>query len=1325
MEISASELESVKNMIHVWLQTSDVELEATFGAGGRVSVETFLRVAKRLSSLGYEAEVQPDKLNILLRNQIRLSLENFGVVQEYCRDNRAFGKPLTVMKKDSAPGVIITEKLDDYDVLIKTRRELPQAYNETKMEECSMELQQAFAQWDSQPKSFRLMKRWSYMKDGVRFDLSMVRSNKRDEAGKYRWVRSFQDEDVLRNEPTYEIEVELDRAYFMAQENSEGAALKAFSASVGHVLRGIQNNSRLIKKSTVGKIRQSYESLVRTKLFRGVKPFVLSVGNMQSAPLEEFKGASIREGYNVTDKADGLRMHGYFDDGGLFYMIDMDMSVYRTDYRCKKLAKTLLDGEWVSQGKATEEGGPRPMLNNLYIFDIYYYKGADVSQKPFYRGEGDVEDTRYEILKKCMAVLESADTERPSGAKPLLISMKNFYFAEKKVSIFQRASSILDLADTMIYDTDGLIFTSNKAPLPSDPQGIFDEQFKWKPAAENTIDFLVKFEKDEDGSEKVQSMIREDTNERVLYKTLRLYIASKSDNEWKDPRSTILNKIPIPPRDELKLHPVIFSPEDYPSTLASVCYIRVEEDPETHEIYGLTTDSEEPIRDNSIVEMRYDPQQEEGWRWIPLVNRADKTQKFDRGIIRGTMNTSQNANVVWNSIHNPVTEHMIRTGDDRPSLEEQRALAHITAGGRVAARYYDRTAGKEDLQIIEGLREFHKQFIKRKILYSVLKKRGTETYKTLVDTSVGRATDIHNWIHNKVDFVLGIDYAGENIRTADSGAYARYMNILSNPRMSKELKPPMVFVIGDSSKSYVDGDAGETPEEADMLRAIFGLHAPAGALPKFVEDHAVGRLRDGTDVMSSMYALHYFFESREKFDGFLDNVDKALKVGGYFIGTCFDGDTLMRNSEFMKKKNGESIIGVDGKVELWSIVKRYDNEKLLDRTNPDAIFGNAIDVKFLSIGEEHTEYLMNYEYLKQRMAEIGIEPLSETECAALGVPAASQMYRDSHELAESKGEKYVMNDAVKRFSYLNRWFIFKRKTKRVAEVEGEEAAVVGPAGPATENCRVAFKISPQSDREDERYMDYGTQFKPAIPDPDDPSTLYPSIKHFLAGMLFKRSSNKPEFAKQYFSTIGAVHTKYEDKREDESRLTAYTNARKAEITAELEEERAAVEKKYETLRKKEKTLTDEKKKEFASKEAAEQDAVVKKYKEIVKKEKASTRLTPARRLELEAAENKEVEETLRKFRIKKNMEKFGLTYAEEDEIRAERDEALRYAVDRRYASDEKFKAVADRLRNENKYILYHVKEEGNDLGGVCLADGTIVGVNKYGKALMAVAQIAF
>jgi len=1350
MEISASELESIKNMIHVCLQSTDVELEATFSAGGAgtVSVETFLRVAKRLSALGYAAEVQPDKLNILLRNQIRLSLENFGIIQDYCRDDRAFGKALTAMKKDSAPGVIITENLGEYGVQVKTRRELPLDYNSQKIEQCDLMLQQAFAQWDVQPKSFRLIKRWSYIKDGVRFDLSMVRSNKKDKDGKYRWVRKFADEDVMRNEPTYEIEVELDRTYYAGMEGGEAAALKTLSASIGHVLRGIQNTTLLIKKSAISRVKQDYESLTRTKLFRGVKPYVLSVENMESSPSEEFKGASIRDDYNVTDKADGLRMHGYFDSAGVFYMIDMDMSVYRTDYRCKELAKTLLDGEWVTQGKAPEEGGPRPVLNNLYIFDIYYYKGADVSQKPFYSAErAESKDTRYGILESCMETIRS-NAEKPAGKNPLLLQLKNFYFPNASYNVFRNASTILDQADTMDYDTDGLIFTSNKASLPSKAQDIFEQQFKWKPAAENTIDFLVKFEKDEaTGEEKVLSMIKEDTNERVMYKTLRLYIASKQDNEWKDPRATILNEIPIPPENEERLHPVIFSPDDYPSTLASVAYIVVQEDPDTHEIYGRTTDTDEPIRDNSIVEMRYDPSQEEGWRWIPLVNRSDKTQKFDRGLIYGTMNTSRNANVVWNSIHNPVTEHMIRTGDDRPSEDEQRALTHLRPSARIAAQYYERKAGKEELLMVESLREFHKKYIKRTILYSVLKKRGIETYKTLLDTSVGRAADIHNWIHAKVDFVLGVDYAGDNIRNPHGGAYNRYMNVLANPRTSSQKKPPMVFVIGDSSKSYVDGSAGETPEEADMLRAMFGLHAPAGALPTFVENHAVGRLRDGADVMTSMFALHYFFESRLKFEGFLDNIDKCLKVGGYFMGACFDGQTILTNKEFMGKKKGENIIGVEGDVELWSIKKNYENAEALDRTNPDAVFGQAIGVNFISIGTEHTEYLMNYDYLKERLAEKGIEPLNEGECKELGVPASTQMFRDSLEAAEKVGQKYIMNDAVKKFSFLNRWFIFKRRAREVAPAaEGEEGAAAAPLKP-TVNCRAAFKISVKSEREDERYMDYTTQYKPSIPDPEDPSILYPSIKHFLAGVLFSQSSNKPEIA-EVFSTKGEIHEDFEAKRQAEARLPLYTAERRAELEKLIEKEQALVEKKYAELREKlekEKPATaskkdaaeskkevaeskkaqDEKKKELAKKEAAEQQEIIDKYKKIVKKEKAETRLTPAVRRQLEEEEAKMIDTVLQKFRAPTRMAKLKLEFADKDEEIANRDEALRYAVSHRYEHDERFKAIADRLRQENKYILYHVKEEGNDLGGVCLVDGTILGLNKYGKEIMNAAGIDF
>ena len=43
------------------------------------------------------------------------------------------------------------------------------------------------------------------------------------------------------------------------------------------------------------------------------------------------------------------------------------------------------------------------------------------------------------------------------------------------------------------------------------------------------------------------------------------------------------------------------------------------------------------------------------------------------------------------------------------------------------------------------------------------------------------------------------------------------------------------------------------------------------------------------DVVSSQFAIHYFFENKTSLGNFLQNVSDNLKTGGYFIGTCFDG----------------------------------------------------------------------------------------------------------------------------------------------------------------------------------------------------------------------------------------------------------------------------------------------------------------------------------------------------------------------------------------------------------------------------------------------------
>ena len=1257
MEIGASDLSKIKDMVSTMLKGPDVELEATFGRGGSVDVETFLRVAKRLSSLGYAVIPQTDKLNILLRDQVRLTMDNPGVIQQYCRDDRAFGKPLYAIKKDRSPGVVVTHILGEYGVMVKTRRELPLSYNEDAMEKCDRTLQLAFAQWDNQPKAFRMIKRWTFEKDGVRFDLSMIRSTTKDKEGHYRWVKKFHDEDIMSNEPTYEMEVELLRDYFMAIDDKkvrEETALKRLSGGIGVILRGIQNSTLLIKASEESAALNAYTSLVGSDTFRGVKPVTLTKENM--AKNEDDTIESIRSDYNVTDKADGLRVHCFVDKDGEVFMIDMNMRFYKTGYVNRDLAMTLMDGEWVSLGKESTDplSGVvvREALNNLYIFDAYYFKGADVSQKPFWSADTSVK-TRYKDMEDWVQAITKTSSKKPAKGG-LIITNKRFYFHNPKnitgTTIFDKAGDILDAEQTRIYETDGLIFTANSAPLPVKSGDIYFQQFKWKPARENTIDFMVKFERDADGSEKVDVGIDQDTGATYRYKTVRLYVGGRAENVWDDPRSTILNVLEIPAQNDRSVKPVLFTPADYSDIYANVCHLVVEKDEDTQQEFVKTTDSDEPIRDLSVVEMSYDPSKSQGWRWRPLVSRPDKTAKLLRGTIQGTMNTVRNANIIWNSIHDPVTTHMIRTGDDQPSAEELKMLTHLTSAAALKKTYYERKADQEDLDLVRGLRDYHKDYIKRTVLYSVLKKKSADELKYVLDTSVGRAADIHNWLRNKVDFVLGVDYAGENITEPEHGAYGRYMSVISRTRDKKAVVPPMVFAIGDSSKSLVDGAAGQSPEETDMLRAVFGLHQPVGTVPALFEKKGLyGKLRDGAHVVSAMFSLHYFFETAEKFKGFLKNIDDTLRVGGYFIGACFDGRSIMRDTEFSAKKVGEKIIGVENDVELWSIVKSYSNTDINAKKNAAAFFGNAIDVNFISIGTSHREYLVPFEFLTAMLKEKGVELLTEAECRELGVPASTQLFGETYEVAVQEGRKYGMSEAEKRFSFFNRWFIFKRRshptlTDTENAVKAQARNVSLSARAKAGDCRAGFKISAKSTNPDALWLDYTTHFP--IPDEDEPSIVYPSIKHYMLGKLMEGASNKPEAAKD-FMTNGGIHQGF------------------------IKEMELA---------------------------------------------KAAGKLSDERHRELMAEENKQLNERAKKTYLKKA----GIVIDDAAWVSI-KDDVLKHGLRVRYERDARFHTIVDGLMAQNKMLVYEAESKSSDLGGICRADGYVEGENKYGKFLMELA----
>lgn len=1190
MDLTSDQSKNIHKFIQDWFKDRKLELEATFGQGGVVDSTTFLSIANRLRNKGFDVIPQEDRLSIITPSHIRLSLLGIGVVQQYCKDDTLKGKVFSAMFKDRAfPDSNID--LNEYNIRFKVRREEELSDNDPRVEAL-------LNNWENQKKAFRLIRRWTFRSKGVRIDMSMVRQTFIVPGrGDFQWTNTFQQQNLFKQPPRYEVEVELlhDTEFTNTPEN----ALKYLINGIGEVQRAIQKNTLLIRNSVANAVRNEYNIMTGNEKFRGVNPVTLKTINM----IEDIDPdiPNIRSGYNVTDKADGLRTMGFVNKEGELFLIDMNLNVYRTGLKNKKCSQSLVDGEWVTISKDGNN------INHYLIFDIYYSKdGTNVSNKPFITYKDDMidndADTRYNAVRKWYDDWRADINIIAKGVTDstrLIVSLKRFQFATSNNStIFQACATILDTV--RIYNTDGLIITTNNDPIP-DRSGVrWNKQFKWKPSKDNTVDFLINFERDPNipTLDKITTTIHPSSESTIQYKTMRLYVGSDKNPAFDNPRSTILLQEEIPKeKGNDRYKPVLFNPIDFPDTMSNTCNVMIETDPETGEEYAKTDDSKEPIQDRSIVEMRYDASAEPGWRWKPTRIRHDKTERLIRASLKkgtikysGMMNDEGVANDVWNSIHNPVTESMIRSGNEQPSDEESRLLLKFQ-DTEVAKKYYERKAPKEDLTLVQGMLNFHNKYIKNEILLKRSLKGGN---KSLLDLACGKGGDLFKWLFNSARYVVGIDTAGENITNPVDGAYKRYLEAIIE--FGYQRVPKMAFVIGNSSRDIVNGSAGSTPEEQDILRSIFGKYDHEGSVPKYVENVMSGTFRPGADVAACMFALHYFFENKEILDGFIKNLSETVKVGGLFIGCCFDGNRVFNLLRNINK--GHSKIGKINDVPIWSIKKEYDNEEL---TSDDDSIGLAIDVEFISIGTTHTEYLVPFELLQNKLSTIGFELLNKDSLIDMGLSNSTNTFDVSYEMAKKAKKVFNMPEAVQEFSFLNRWFIFKRigetgtinipkitladisnetnETNETIDTEDMEtrpknseniekidedlvnknmenettrevttdtdSKLPSPDKKFSETEIFRFGIDARQadvlgvkdnkgkkDTNIGRWMGLGAQFP--IPDPDDTNIKYPSIEHYLAAMKLKIASNKPNLAKDLMSTSGKVHQDFALKRRIES-----------------------------------------------------------------------------------------------------------------------------------------------------------------------------------------------
>ena len=1129
MDIRKAELEQLQKMVKEWMDTPSQELESTFGINGQVSSTTFAAIGKRLKNKGYTSITQEDKMNIITPKNIRISITGVGIIQRYCRDDRIADKAFIAIIKEKTARAS-TVDLQEYDVRVKMR-------SEREMSLTDPDLKSLLDTWAVERKAFRLLRRWTFRGDGIRFDLSIVKQTYRNSRGEYRWVTKFGQQDISKDIPVYEVEVELERK----EGDTVELALRRLIKGVGEVLRGIQKSPILIRKSVANQALQGYQALLKMDRlqFRGVSTVTLELQNIKSNP--EPSVANLRTGYNVTDKADGLRTMGYVNESGTLYLIDQALTVYNTGLQVPACARSLVDGEWITKNTAHEG------IHQYWIFDIYVaVDGEDIHKLPFFNPDKSQRTRHKEMLK--WTTLWNADPgpkEIVKGMTPqtkLLVNHKQFYFGRPGDTTIFEVCATKALDTPRIYETDGLIFMSNTEPIPDGPQEGFLQQFKWKPSKDNTIDFMVVTEKIPGSTQDViHSGFHPTTGKEIRYKVFRLHVGSRDDPAMmnRKPRDIVLQNLELVPPKGPKgnvYRPVLFYPEDFPDEMANTCYVEVLTDPETGDEYAYCEVSKEPIMDKSIVEISYDPSRSPGWRWVPKLVRNDKTERLMRGELGRTLNANKTAQSIWNSIHEPVTVSMIRTGNEEPTREEITAISAIEQErAAITQRYADRTATKDDIGRIGPLRKFHNEHIKETLLYgSVLKKPNM----LLLEISVGMAQDLQKWRRLNVGAVLGIDIAGDSINNTKNGAYLRlYSTMMRNGRDSVS---PMAFVVGDASKNMVTGEAGATSEDRTILQSVLGRAATEGSVPPYIAKSLANKFKDKANIVSCMFAIHYFFKNKEIFDGLLRNISENLKMGGYFIGCCFDGEKVF---EFLRGR--ETRVGEEDGTLLWKLTKKYEADEI---PLGEEAFGMGVDVEFISIGIPHREYLVPFSLLVQKLRSIGCELCSETDLKDMNLPACTSMFEDSHAKAK---RNYDMTPAVREFSFLNRWFIFRRMSELAPPVQeetlkgaeenlkgGAETVTLQQGGAKKLDTSKYLKFKQDSAAKDVLKLDDKTALRWLSPgsffpikDPKHSTEIYPSVEHFMAGMKYKYASDKPSHAQTLFASAGSIHQKYLHARE--------------------------------------------------------------------------------------------------------------------------------------------------------------------------------------------------
>jgi ribA/ribD-fused uncharacterized protein len=732
----------------------------------------------------------------------------------------------------------------------------------------------------------RVMNRKSWVTSDklFRIDMSLVKSKQKSH-------KTFAE--ILDQPGSFELEVEL-----LDKTASQTNILASLYRTLEPLLAAYQQSAFLLTEADL----QRYHMELDAMRLRFVQPVT-----MVRSHLRADRTFNILNGYTVTNKADGERC---------FLVVARDRRLLRW-YRDGRIAWTGITATKDSHVGDVMDGEFLSDRNLFCIFDAYQFRGKNILRLPLMTTDSDVTKEPLKSRLGCASLFVD-DLKKDflvlSARQPMRIETKVF-LAGNGAAMQQAIRTILDME--FEYPTDGLVFTPRSTPVApiADRKGdTWLRVYKWKPADQNSIDFLVTFAK----TESFDPLLGQSTRRGTLFVGRTpgsdiVYPCETLTGEYRQPEMPAEMRVLAEQRDRA---PSPFQPSAPKAPNAYEIHVPIGAKGYPEDITGQRVD------DNTIIECVRDVDK---GRWKVLRTRYDKTYKYR---VLGQSEYGNDINVaenIWTNIHVPVTEEMLRSVFTSPPDDTFEDELYYRDGLEARDR------------VMSDVMAFHNR-IKEDLYRSAIK-----VGDTLLELAVGRANDLHKWRKTKPSKVVGIDYAKGNIEGSRQGACVRYLK-----ESAKNKLPPALFIEGDMTQPILEQD-NRYIKMLDKREP-----APTEYLQKFVG-------LTEFDVISCQMAMHYACASEETFRSFVGNLTRMGK--GIFFGTCMDGQAvyslLLGKSGYMFRAPGQ-VFG--------EITKEYaDGEGWTEE------FGKAITVKLESFEKPEKEYLVPFGKVTDILKENGYE----------------------------------------------------------------------------------------------------------------------------------------------------------------------------------------------------------------------------------------------------------------------------------------------------------------------------------------------------------------